>query len=244
MSPTMKRRIRVYAFTAGIVVAIMAGIPPLDEVPWPQGVIAVLGLIVGILNIRGDDQVDKFLIAAIGLKVTSAAFLTFEGIQDTQAAVVVSNLEIFITAGLLYVALVRIYEAFRDKFSSYKMWFYVAAIVLILLAWIFGDNLSEPLVLSTSIGLVILGLVAGYFEGPKNPDQANAGMGGKFLIAAVGFQLASTAVQGIVEEDFTQYEALVTNMKILLEKATVFTTSALLLIAFMAIFWVLDEIND
>lgn len=155
MSPIMKRRIRVYAFTAGIVVAIMAGIPPLDEVAWPQGVIAILGLIVGILNIRGEGQVEKFLIAAIGLKVTSSAFLQFTGVLDTQAAVIFRNVEIFVTAGLFYVALVRIYAAFKDKFNSYKVWFYIVAIVLILVSWIFGDKINESLALTVSLGLLI-----------------------------------------------------------------------------------------
>lgn len=171
----MKRRIRVYAFSAGIVVAIMAGIPPLDEVTWPLAVIAVLGLIVGILNIRGEDQIDKFLIAAIGLKITVLAFLQFTGIRDTQAAVIVTNLEIFITAGLLYVSLARIYQAFKDKFNSYKLWLYIVAIALILMSWIFGDKISDSYALAASVGLLVLGLAAGYFEGPKNPDQANSG---------------------------------------------------------------------
>lgn len=241
MSPSLKRRIRVYAFTAGIVVAIMAGIPPLDEVGWPKVIIIFLGLIVGILNIRGEEQVERFLIAAIGLKVTSLAFLNFSGVEGIQRTVIV-NLEIFITAGLLYVALVRIYEAFREKFNSYKVWVYVAAIVLVLAIWIFGKT-ATGLVTPALLGILLLGLIAGYFEGPKSPEEANAGVGNRFLVAAVAFQLSSTAVAGIVQEEFLQYEVLVENSKILLENTTIFTTSALLVIAFMAIFWVLDAIE-
>lgn len=242
MSSTLKRRIRVYAFTAGIVVAIMAGIPPLDEVGWPLVLIVVLGLIVGILNIRGNEKIERYLIAAIGLKVTSAAFLNFSGVGDSQKAVIV-NLEIFITAGLLYVALLRIYESFKDKSGSYWIWVYILAIVLILVVWIFGEKTGESLVIPASLGILLLGLAAGYVEGPKNPDEANAGVGNRFLIAAVAFQLSSTAVTGIVEGEYPGYEVLVSNSKILLESATIFTTSALLMIAFMAIFWVLDEIK-
>ena len=183
---------------------------------------------------------ERFLIAAIGLKVTSLAFLSIQGVSEGTKAVIV-NLEIFITAGLLCVALVRIYEAFREKFGSYKFWVYVVAMVLIVMPWIFIDN--EGMVGPASLGLLVLGLAAGFFEGPKNPDQALAGVGNRFLIAAVAFQLSSTAVAGIVEEDFSQYEDLVSNSKTLLEYATIFTTSALLIIAFMAIFWVLDEIT-
>lgn len=243
MSPTLKKRIRVYAFAAGIVVAIMAGIPPLDEVSWPQVVIVVLGLTVGVLNISGEDQIERFIIAAIGLKVTSAAFLDFSPIGDGPKAIII-NLEIFITAGLLFVALKRIYETFREKFKNYEVWFYIAAIVLVLLVWIFGGDIEASLITYAAVGLIVLGLIAGYFEGPKNPDQAIAQRGRRFLIAAVALQLSSSAIMEIDEVDYPDFDALLGSIKTLLENLTIFTTSALLMIAFMAIFWVLDEVQD
>jgi hypothetical protein len=64
------------------------------------------------------------------------------------------------------------------------------------------------------------------------------------LIAAVAFQLSSTAVSEIMEGGFTMYTEILNNLNILLQKATVFTTSALLVIAFMSIFFVLDELSE
>lgn len=247
MSPVMKKRLRIYAFTAGIVVAVMAGIPPLDTVIWPQVVIAVLGLIVGILNIRGREQMDRFLFAAIGLNVTVAAFLGFSGVPESLQAVI-GNLQIFITAGLLYVSLYGIYETFKGNLKTFNGWLFIAAIFLVIIIWIVivirGESEGQFLIVPASLLLLVLGLIAGYFEGPKNPNEANANVGGRFLIAAVGLQLSSFAVGVIEGEGYAQYADILDNLKILLEKSTIFTTSALLVIAFMSIFWVLDEITD
>ncbi|MDH5507311.1 MAG: hypothetical protein OEZ02_08830 [Anaerolineae bacterium] len=243
MSPVMKKRIRIYAFAVGMTIVVIAGIDPLVDYQWPKAVISILGLIVGILNIRGGEQMDRFLISAIGLKVTVAAFLGFSGVTAMQKAIIV-NLEIFITAGLLYVALVGIYDAFRANRHNLKFALYAAAIILVVLVWLFGNNGTASWVAYASIGLLLLGVVVGYSEGPKNPDEGNSNVGREFLLAALGFQLASKAVSDIVEADFSQYEALIKGIKVLLEKTTIFTTSALLIIAFMSIFWVLDEITD
>lgn len=247
MSSVMRKRLRIYAFSAGIVVAVMAGIPPLDTVIWPRVVVTVLGLIVGILNIRGREQMDRFLFAAIGLNVTVAAFLGFSGVPESLKAVI-GNFQIFITAGLVYVALSGIYEIFKGSLKTYKGWFFIAAIILVLVIWVVvitrGEGEGSFLVGPASLLLLILGLVTGYLEGPKNPDEANANVGLRFLIAAVGFQLSSFAVGEVGVEDYQQYANLLTNLKILFERSTIFTTSALLVIAFMSIFWVLDEVTD
>lgn len=246
MSSILKRRFRVYAFAMGIAVAIMAGFDPLSSVEWPKVVIAALGLLVGIMNIEDDgesDSMGRFLIAAIGLKVTSGAFRTFLE-SDSSIENIFFNLEVFITAGLLYVALVRMYEAFKDKFGSYKVWFYGVAILLVLAIWILGDQGSLPWVKYAAAVLVVLGIVVGFFEGPKSPEEAKNQVGTSFLIAAVGFQLASAAITTIGEGEFVEYSVLVDNARILLTYATRFTTSALLAIAFMSIFWVLDKITD
>lgn len=59
-----------------------------------------------------------------------------------------------------------------------------------------------------------------------------------FLSKTLGF------ITNIDREKKWNLEVLVDHIKFLLEKATIFTTSALLVIAFMWIFWVLDEISD
>ena len=247
MSPGAKKRLRIYAFTAGIVIAIMAGIPPLDEVAWPLAVIAILGLIVGILNIRGDKQTNRFLIAAIGLIVVASAFLEFEGAKDVKIAkTIIENFQIFIIPGLLYVSLVGLYAVIKEKAGTFKLWLYVVAIIIVIIMWIFGygGKGSKAFIDITSIALLVLGLLVGYFEGPKNKGEADQEIGYRFLFLALAFQLSSLAVARVTGEDYGKLEVLVDNLKFLLENATIFTTSALLLIAFMWIFWVLDEISD
>lgn len=247
MSPGAKKRIRIYAFTAGIVIAIMAGVPPLDEVAWPLAVIAILGLIVGILNIRGDKQTNRFLIAAIGLIVVASAFLEFEGAKDVKIAkTIIENFQIFIIPGLLYVSLVGLYEVIKGNAGTFKLWLYVVAIIIVIIMWIFGygGKGSKSFIDITSIALLGLGLLVGYFEGPKNKGEADQEVGYRFLILALAFQLSSLAVARVTGEDYGKLEVLVDNLKFLLQKTTIFTTSALLVIAFIMIFWVLDAISD
>ncbi len=244
MSPGLKKRLRIYAFTAGIVIAIMAGIPPLDEEAWPLAVIAILGLIVGILNIRGFKQTNRFLLATIGVIVADKIFLNF---PDAEKVVdIIKNFQTFIIPGLLYVAIVGLYQIIKEKVGTYKLWLYIAAIITVIVMWIFGsgDNGSEAFITITSIVLLVLGLLVGFFEGPKNPGEAEQEIGRSILISALAFQLSSNAVAGITGDDFGKLEVLVDNVRFLLEKSTIFTTSALLVIAFMWVFWVLDEVSD
>jgi hypothetical protein len=245
MSPGLKKRLRVYSFAAAIVVAFMASVPPLDTVEWPQAVVAILGLLVGIFNITGKDQTERFLIAAIGLKVVVRGFLGLPGVQELDFLTnVIENLEIFITAGLIYAAIVGLYDSLKNTFTTFKIVLYAAALLLVILTWNPGSFVGDEIVNILSVGLVILGLVGGYLEAPKRAEEAVEKKGRRFLIAAVAFQLSSTAVSEIIEGGFTMYPDILNNLNILLQKATVFTTSALLVIAFMSIFFVLDELSE
>lgn len=245
MSPNLKKRLRVYSFAAAIVVAFMAAAPPLDIEEWPKAVITALGLLVGIFNIRGENQMNRFLIAAIGLKVTVTGFLNFPGIQDFGYVTnVIMNLEVFITAGLTYAAVVGLYDALKGNFTTFKKWLYGAALLFVIVTWNLGSYISQEIVNVLSIGLLFMGLVGGYLEGPKNAQEATAGKGRRFLIAAVAFQLASTAVGVIIEMGYKMYEGFIINLNVLLQKATVFSTTALFVIAIMSIFFVLDELAE
>lgn len=245
MSPGVKKRLRVYSFAAAIVVAFMASVPPLDTVEWPSAVIAVLGLLVGIFNITGKDQMERFLIAAIGLKVVVRGFLGLPGVQELEFLTnVIGNLEIFITAGLIYAAIVGLYDSLRGNFTTFKTVLYALAILLVILSWNPGSFIPADIVNILSVGLVVLGLVGGYLEAPKSAEEAIARKGRRFLIAAVAFQLSSSAVSEIMEGGFTMYSDVLNNLNILLQKATIFTTTALLIIAFTSIFFVLDELSE
>jgi len=245
MSPGLQKRLRVYSFAAAIVVAFMASVAPLDTVEWPKAVIVVLGLLVGIFNITGKDQMERFLIAAIGLKVVVRGFLELPGIQEMSFLTnVISNLEIFITAGLIYAAIVGLYESLKGQFTPFKKVLYGLAVLLVILAWNPGSFISTEVVNIFSVALVVLGLLGGYLEAPKSSKEAAARKGGRFLIAAVALQLSSIAVAEIIEGGFTMYVDILDNLHVLLQKATIFTTTALLVIAFTSIFFVLDELSE
>jgi len=116
--------------------------------------------------------------------------------------------------------------------------------LLVILSWNPGSFIPADIVNILSVALVVLGLVGGYLEAPKSADEAVERKGRRFLIAAVAFQLSSTAVSEIIEGGFTMYSQVLDNLNILLQKASIFTTSALLVIAFTSIFFVLDELSE
>ena len=65
----MQRRIGTWAFIGGVLLAVLAGFgQPKDG--WPVWVLAVLGLVVGGMNIIPEDT-KKFLLAAIGLRLSA-----------------------------------------------------------------------------------------------------------------------------------------------------------------------------
>jgi hypothetical protein len=245
MSPGLQKRLRVYSFAAAIVVAFMASVPPMDTVEWTSVVIVVLGLLVGIFNITGKDQMERFLVAAIGLKVVVRGFLSLPGVQELVFLTnVIRNLEIFITAGLIYAAIVGLYDSLEGHFTTFKKVLYGLAILFVVLAWNPGSFIPAEVVNILSFALVVLGLVGGYLEAPKSADEAVERKGRQFLIAAVAFQLSSTAVSEIITGGFKMYQDILGSINTLLQKATIFTTTALLVIAFTSIFFVLDELSE
>lgn len=90
-----------WAFIAGLVIAVLAGFGL--NYAWVAWVLAVLGLIVGFLNV-GEEETQKFLIAAIGLLMSASAINTIPYIGDIGTAII-ANLVAFISAAILVVAL-------------------------------------------------------------------------------------------------------------------------------------------
>ncbi|MGD2154184.1 MAG: hypothetical protein PVG79_13010 [Gemmatimonadales bacterium] len=94
-------KIGKYAFIAGLIICAIAGFG-LDAswVPW---VLAVLGLIVGFLNIA-EKEVSAFLLAAIALIMSAGAMVNLPfvgGVLDT----ILAYLIVFIAPAVLVVAL-------------------------------------------------------------------------------------------------------------------------------------------
>lgn len=98
-----------YAFIAGIVLAVLAGFM---NQPWVWWVLAVLGVIVGFLNISASET-RGFLLAAMGLILSASSVQQLPYIGDKLTGIL-GNLVVFIGPALLVVALKSLFETAKD----------------------------------------------------------------------------------------------------------------------------------
>ncbi|MBI2530394.1 MAG: hypothetical protein HYW05_04590 [Candidatus Diapherotrites archaeon] len=108
-----------YAFLLGVIIAVIAGIAA-SQVAAYAGTIAlvlvILGLIVGLLNIK-DKQVTNFLVAAIALlalSITAGGLVTIPYIGNYLVAIV-GQVAVFVMPAALIVALKDIYNIASGK---------------------------------------------------------------------------------------------------------------------------------
>ena len=99
-----------WAFVGGFGLAIVAGLG-LDAT-WAPWVLAVLGLIVGLLNVTGEES-RGFLLAAIGLMLSATAVqsIPYAGEIVTR---VLSSVIAFIAPAVLVVSLKAVFETVKD----------------------------------------------------------------------------------------------------------------------------------
>ena len=98
-----------YAFIFGVLVAVIAGV---TELSWAPVALAVFGIVVGFLNVTGEES-QSFLLAAIGLIMTATALDSIPEIGEAISPFV-TNLVAFIGAAVFVVALKTILEVARD----------------------------------------------------------------------------------------------------------------------------------
>jgi ATP synthase protein I len=99
-----------WAFIVGFVICIIAGLVVAQ--PWMYWVLAVLGLIVGFMNITGEET-KTFLLAAIGLMLSATSVMAIPKI-GMAVTVVLANVVAFISAAVLVVALKALFEVAKD----------------------------------------------------------------------------------------------------------------------------------
>ncbi len=99
-----------WAFVAGLVIAVLAGLGL--EQAWFVWVLAVLGLVVGFLNITGAET-HGFLLAAIGLILSATAVqsLPFVGELVTR---ILADLVVFVAPAVLVVALKTLFQVAKQ----------------------------------------------------------------------------------------------------------------------------------
>jgi ATP synthase protein I len=99
-----------WAFIVGFVICIVAGL--LIAAPWMYWVLAILGLIVGFMNVTASET-KGFLLAAIGLMLSATSVVAIPMIGVAVTAVLY-NIVTFISAAVLVVALKSLFEIAKD----------------------------------------------------------------------------------------------------------------------------------
>ncbi len=116
----LKEHIGPIAFMLGLVLAVVLGLMPkvLGGGSMNILVLGVLGIIVGLLNVK-DKELNNYIISNIGFVVGATAFeavlasLTL-GIYSSMLVYMVQNIILFVAPGLAVVCLREIYNVMKD----------------------------------------------------------------------------------------------------------------------------------
>jgi len=103
-------RIGKWAFIIGLVIAVLAGL--FYQPDWAIWVLAVLGLIVGILNVTAEDT-RSFLLAAIALTLSATALNSLP-VVGTAFSLVLPFVVAFVAGATIVVALKELFQSARD----------------------------------------------------------------------------------------------------------------------------------
>ena len=98
-----------WAFIIGLVVAVLAGI--LFQPGWAIWVLAILGVIVGLLNVTAEET-RGFLLASIALTLSATALNTLP-IVGTTLSYVLPFVVAFVAGGMIVVALKELFQTAR-----------------------------------------------------------------------------------------------------------------------------------
>lgn len=99
-------KIGQWAFIGGLDIAVLAGFGL--EASWFVWVLAILGLIVGFMNVTGEET-QGFLLAAIGLMLSATAVRSLPFLGDLVTRIM-SNVVLFIAPAVLIVALKALFQ--------------------------------------------------------------------------------------------------------------------------------------
>jgi ATP synthase protein I len=99
-----------WAFIIGLVLAVVVGY--IFQAAWVVWVLAILGVIVGLLNVTGEDT-EKFLLAAIafGLSATALSTVPVLGFQITN---ILGYVAAFVAGAMIVVALKVLFQTARS----------------------------------------------------------------------------------------------------------------------------------
>jgi hypothetical protein len=99
-----------WAFIVGIVLSVVAAF--ITHVAWMYWALAVLGLVVGFLNVTAEET-RGFLLAAVALVLSASSVQGIPLVGDVVTHVM-GNLVAFMSAAVLVVALKSLFETAKD----------------------------------------------------------------------------------------------------------------------------------
>ena len=99
-----------WAFIGGIVLAVVAAF--VSQTSWIYWALAVLGLVVGFLNVTAEET-KGFLLSAVALILSASAVQGIPLVGELVTAVM-GNLVAFMSAAVLVVALKSLFESAKD----------------------------------------------------------------------------------------------------------------------------------
>jgi hypothetical protein len=102
-------KIGKWAFIVGLVVAVLAGL--FFQPGWAIWVLAILGLIVGLLNVTAEDT-RAFLLASIALTLSATALNTLP-VVGTALSFILPFVVAFVAGATIVIALKELFQAAR-----------------------------------------------------------------------------------------------------------------------------------
>lgn len=99
-----------WAFIGGIVLAVIAAF--VSQTSWVYWALAMLGLVVGFLNVTAEET-KGFLLSAVALILSASAVQGIPLVGELVTAIM-GNLVAFMSAAVLVVALKSLFETAKD----------------------------------------------------------------------------------------------------------------------------------
>ena len=104
-----RQTIGKWAFIIGLVIAVVAGL--FFQPGWAIWVLAILGVIVGLLNVTAEET-RGFLLASIALTLSATALNTLP-VLGTALSYVLPVVVAFVAGGMIVVALKELFQTAR-----------------------------------------------------------------------------------------------------------------------------------
>ena len=103
-------KIGKWAFIGGLVVAVLAGL--FFQPGWAVWVLAILGVIVGLLNVTAEDT-RSFLLASIALTLSATALNTLP-VVGTALSYILPFVVAFVAGATIVIAIKELFQAARS----------------------------------------------------------------------------------------------------------------------------------